>query len=93
MGIDTKLSGSGAIWQNRTAERHGGLFGTLWRKVVYEHDVKGRLLSTIALDVVVQAKNATMAINGTTPEQVVFGRSLRFTETTVADYDEILRGG
>ena len=92
MGIDTKLSGAGAAWQNGIAEQHGGILGTIWRKLAYEHDIKGKCLVEIALASVVQAKNATMARNGTTPEQAVFGRSLRFTEATNADDDEVLMG-
>ena len=93
MGIDTKLSGAGAAWQNGIAERHGGILGTIWRKLAYEHDIKGKYLVEIALASVVQAKSATMTRNGTTPEQAAFGRSLRFTEATNNDDDEVLMGG
>ena len=38
----------------------------------------------------VQAKNATMSRNGITPEQAVFGRSLKLTELSNTDDDQIL---
>ena len=44
MGIDTRVVGSGAPWQHGVAERHGGILGTIWRKIAYAHDMGESLL-------------------------------------------------
>ena len=64
----------------------------MWRKIQYEHDIKGKYMTGVALAAIVNAKNSTMTRNGMTPEQAVFGRSLKFTEVTNRDDDEILMG-
>ena len=92
-GIETITTASHAHWQLGLAERHGGLLGTIFRKVVHEHKVKGRAQVTVALACCTQAKNATLTRNGLTAEQAVFGRSLRFTEqNTTDDTEDILVG-
>ena len=40
--------------------------------------------------IVCQAKNATLTRAGITPEQAVFGRPLRWTESANRDDDEIM---
>ena len=89
-GIDSRAVGANAAWQHGVVERHGGLLGTMWRKLVYEHDVKGIGMATIALSAIINAKNSTMSRNGMTPEQAVFGRSLKFTELSNTDDDEVM---
>ena len=79
MGIETRIVGAGTAWQHGVAERHGGLLGTMWRKLVYEHDIKGEFMSGF-FD------------SRQTPEQAVFGRSLKFTEVTNRDDDEVMMG-
>ena len=88
------ITASHAHWQHGLAKRHGGLLGTIFRKAVYEHDVKGRANVSVAIACCCQAKNAVMTRNGLTAEQAVFGRSLRFTEMNTTDDcdDDILVG-
>ena len=74
-GIDSRAVGANAPWQHGVVERHGGLLGTMWRKLVYEFDVKGSWMATVCLASIINAKKSTMTRNGMTPEQAVFGRS------------------
>ena len=89
-GIDSRAIGAHAHWQHGVSERHGGLLGTMWDKLVYEFDVKGSWMAAIALASICNAKNTTMTRNGMTPEQAVFGRSLRFTQLCNNDDDQVL---
>ena len=89
-GIDSKTTAANAGWQHGIAERHGGLLGTLWAKMVHEFGIRGRTSAGIALSAIAQAKNATMTRNGMTPEQAVFGRSLAFGEQANRDDDEVV---
>ena len=89
-GIDSRVVGSHAPWQHGLAERHGAILGEIWTKTVKEFGVVGRKKAKIALASCVQAKNSTMTRNGMTPEQAVFGRSLRWFESANRDDDEVL---
>ena len=89
-GIDSRVVGSHAPWQHGLAERHGAILGEIWTKTVKEFGVVGREKAKIALASCVQAKNSTMTRNGMTPEQAVFGRSLRWFESANRDDDEVL---
>ena len=73
------------------AERHGGLLGTIFRKVCYEHKINGKSAVSMTLALCCQAKNSLMTRNGLTAEQAVFGRSLRFMELSTVDHgDDVL---
>lgn len=72
LGIDTRVVGSAAPWQRGIAERHGGILGTTWRTLFYEHDNRGKFWREMALSAMIHAKNATLTRNGMTPEQAVF---------------------
>ena len=74
-GIDSRVVGANAAWQHGIVERHGGLLGTLWRKVVYDFHVKGSGMAAISLSAILNAKNSTMSRIGATPEQAEFGNS------------------
>ena len=89
-GIDTRVVGSHAVWQHGNAERHGSTLGTMWRKLAYEFKVEDRKTADMVIACICQAKNSLMTRNGMTPEQAVFGRSLRFTEQAIRDDDEIM---
>jgi len=89
-GIDTRLTGAQAGWQHGLTERHGGIFGATWDKVVQQFDIQGRDQVKTAIAICCQAKNATLTRNGLTPEQAVFGRALRWTESNNKDDDEVL---
>ena len=56
-GIDFRAVGANATWQHGVTERHGGLLGTMWRKLVYEHGIDGSWQSTICLSAILNAKN------------------------------------
>ena len=91
LGIDASVTASHAAWQQGLAERHGGLLGTIFRMVCYQHKINRGSSVSLALALCCQAKNSLMTRNGLTAEQAVFGRSLRFTELgTVDDGDEVL---
>ena len=89
-GVDTRCVGSHAPWQHGLAERHGSILGTIWDKLVHQFGTAGSRKAKALLAVCCQAKNATITRNGLTPEQAVFGRSLRWTESANADEDEYL---
>ncbi len=90
-GIDVHITAAQSGWQHGFAERHGGILGTLWRKIIYDFDIDNNShLAATALAAIIQAKNATMTRNGTTPEQAVFGRASRWTENANNDDDAIL---
>jgi len=89
-GIDTRVIGAHAPWQHGFAERHGGILGEVWTKVVKEFNIVGRDKAKLALAVCVQAKNATLTRHGLTPEQAVFGRSLRWFESENRDDGDVL---
>ena len=63
-GIDSRVVGAHAPWQHGFAERHGGILGEVWTKVVQDFNIIGREKAKLALAVCVQAKNATMTRNG-----------------------------
>ena len=48
-GIDSRALGAHAPWQHGVTERHGGLLGTMWRKMVYEHYVEGSWQCVVCL--------------------------------------------
>ena len=89
-GIDTRIAGAHAPWQNGIAERHGKILGTIWDKLVSDYQVTGRRFAKRTLAICVQAKNATITRNGITAEQAVFGRKLRWAESCNTDDDHIL---
>ena len=66
-GIDVKMSGSHAPWQNALAERHGAILGEMWEAVVYEHQARGLKDCRLALMAVITAKNSLLTRNGITP--------------------------
>ena len=47
-------------------------------------------MAGVCLSTILNAKNSTMTRNGMTPEQAVFGRSLRFTELSNIYDDQVL---
>jgi hypothetical protein len=87
--IDTRAVGAHAPWQHGFAERHGGILGTIWTKMVRQFGIEGRSAAKMLLSVCVQAKNSTLTRNGMTPEQAVFGRALRWPTVGTTDDDEI----
>ena len=89
-GIDSRAVGAQAPWQHGVTERHGGLLGTMWRKMAYEFGIKGAWMDGVCLSAILNAKNSTMTRNGMTLEQSVFRRSLRFTELSNTDDDQVL---
>ena len=91
--IDTRVAGAHAPWQHGLAERHGGILGTIFNKMVTQFGTEGRERVKLVLNVCTQAKNATMTRNGMTPEQAVFGRALRWPcAAGTSDEDEIPLG-
>ena len=88
-GIDTRVVGAHAPWQHGFAERHGGILGTIWNKMVKQFGIEGRSSAKFLLNLCTQAKNATLTRNGMSPEQAVFGRSLRWPLVGTTDEDEI----
>ena len=89
-GIDTKVVGSHAAWQHGFAERHGGILGEMFAKVVHQHGIVGREKCKIAYAVCLQAKNGTMTRNGMTAEQAVFGRCLKWFPSDNQDDDQVM---
>ena len=57
-GIDVKMSGSHAPWQNALAERHGAILEEMWEAVVYEHQARWLKNCRLALMAVATAKNS-----------------------------------
>ena len=76
--IDTKVAGAHAPWQHGVVERHGSVVGTMWTTVVHQYGIVGHADAKMCWSVVLQAKNAIVTRNGMTPEQAVFGQSLRW---------------
>ena len=89
-GIDTKMVGSHAAWQHGLAEGHGGILGEIWVEVVHQHGIAAREKGKTALAIRLQAKNSTMARNGMTPEQMVFGRCLRWYPSDDDEDDHVM---
>jgi len=89
-GLDTRCVGSHAPWQHGLTERHGAILGEIWAKMVYQFGIKGSKDTKRAIAICCQAKNATMTRNGISPEQAVFGRPLRWTESSNKDDEEIM---
>ena len=63
-GIDSRVTGARAGWQHGVAERHGGILGTIWNNIIYEHHVKSNAMADMALGAVLNAKNSTMTRQG-----------------------------
>ena len=62
LGIDCKVTGAHAGWQNALIERHGAILEQLWNSVLQEHSGSGgnsMRFYELALAAAVQAKNAT----------------------------------
>ena len=47
-------------------------------------------MSLVALSAIINCINSAMTRNGPTPEQAVFGRSLKFTELSETDDDQVM---
>lgn len=88
LGIDVAVPASHAATQHGLAERHGGLLGTIFRNVCFQHVVAGESAVSQALALCCQAKNSVMTRNRQSAEQAVFRRSLRFTELSNTDADD-----
>ena len=58
LGIDASVTASHAAWQHGLAERHGGLLGTIFRKVCHQHRINGKASVSLALGLCCQAKNS-----------------------------------
>ena len=58
-GIDVRISGGHAGGQQGLVERHGGLLEDIWNEVACAFHIKGRQQAKMALDVCMQAKNAS----------------------------------
>ena len=91
-GIDSRVSATQAGWQNALIERHGKIFAETWDKLVYQFGVKGRKACRRLAAIVFQAKNSVLTRAGVTPEQAVFGRPLRWTESANRDDEETMWG-
>ena len=81
LGIDCKVTGAHAGKQNALIERHGAILEQLWNSILQEHSGSGgnsMRFYELALAAAVQAKNATLQRYGYTPEQLVFGKALRW---------------
>ena len=85
LGIYASVTASHAAWQHGLAERHGGVLGTMFRIICYQHEINGKASVSLAPALCCQVKNSLMSRNGLTAEQAVFGRSLRFTELSTVD--------
>ena len=89
-GIDSRMAGSHAPWQNGFAERHGKILGIMWDKCCSQYQIAGKRMVKKVLAIIVSAKNATITRNGMTPEMAVFGRCLRWPNEQTRDDDEEL---
>ena len=83
--IDSRAVGAHAPWQHGLAERHGGILGNIWTKLIQQTGATDKKDVKRMLCVCVQAKNATLTRNGVTPEMAVFGRALRWTSHNADD--------
>ena len=63
--------------------------GTIWNKMVKQFGIEGRSSAKFLRNLCTQAKNATLTRNGMSPEQAVFGRSLRWPLVGTTDEDDI----
>ena len=94
LGIDTKITGAHAGWQNALIERHGAILEQLWTAVQLQHSDYGGAVTASRFNELVlvsatQAKNSTLQRYGYTPEQSVFGRALKWP-TLLTDGDNLL---
>ncbi len=71
-GIDTRGVGAHAPWQHGFAERHGGILGTIFGKMVAQFGVESRDSVKTVLSVFGQAKISFLMKTGLTPRQAVF---------------------
>ena len=91
LGIDCKVTGAHAGWQNALIERHGAITEQLWNSILQEHSGSGgntMRFYELALAASTNAKNSTLQRYGYTPEQSVFGRALKWP-TLLTDGEEL----
>lgn len=82
LSIDSRAVGAHAPWHHGIAERHGGILGNIWNKLIQQTGATGKKELRRILCACVQAKNSTMTRNGSTPGMAVFGRALRWPNNT-----------
>jgi len=91
LGIDCKVTGAHAGWQNALIERHGAILEQLWNSTLIEHSGSGGTsmrFFELALAAATNAKNSTLQRYGYTPEQSVYGRALKWP-TLLTDGEEV----
>jgi hypothetical protein len=91
LGLDCKVTGAHAGWQNALIERHGAILEKLWNSILQEHSGSGGTsmrFYELALAAAVQPKNATLQRYGYTPAQSVFGKALRWP-SLLTDGEEV----
>ena len=91
LGIDTKVTGAHAGWQNALIERHGAILEQLWNSILQEHSGSGGTsmrFYELALAASVNDKNSMLQRYGYTPEQSLFGKALKWP-TLLTDGKEI----
>ncbi|CAE8613639.1 unnamed protein product, partial [Polarella glacialis] len=77
-GVASKVTAAHAGWQLVIGERAGGVLGAINSAVVHQHAIADRKDMAMSLAVSVQAKNSLLRRHGYSPEQAVFGRSVRW---------------
>lgn len=77
-GVASKVTATHAGWQLGIGERAGGVLGAINSAVVHQHAITDRKDMAMSLAVSVQAKNSLLRRHGYSPEQAVFGRSVRW---------------
>lgn len=78
LAIPSTVTAAHAGWQLAAGERHGGMLGDMVHAVVQEHHSEGYKAMQEALAAATAAKNATIAKDGYTPNQRVFGYEVRW---------------
>ena len=73
---------------NAFTERHGGMLDDCVRVQVKHYNLKGKRQMKMGLAAAYQAKSGTIKRNCRTPEQAVFGKSLRWMTSLLNDDDD-----
>ncbi|CAE7941930.1 unnamed protein product [Symbiodinium sp. KB8] len=86
-GLSTKTYVTTAAWQRGRLERHGDILKDMLSRLDLESPIINDVIFDQVLQQAVLAKNSLVRHSGFSPEQIVFGKSLRLPGSNVSDED------